>query len=203
MEKFRTIAPCTMLCPVPAVMVSCCGTEEGAKPNIITIAWAGTINSQPPMVSISVRKERYSHPIIKESGEFVINLVDEKNCRALDWCGVRSGKDYDKFAEMNLTAMPAKGLAYAPAIAECPAYLSCKVKQVLEMGSHDVFLAEVVGVEIQDRLFDADGSLHLEDAGLVAYNHGVYQRTQDVLGFFGYSVARPDVLERRMKTYHK
>ena len=203
MEKFRTFDPCTLLSPVPAVMVSCCGTAEGDKPNIITIAWAGTVNSDPPMVSVSVRKERFSHDLIARSGEFVVNLVDEARCRALDYCGVRSGRDTDKFADMGLTTMPAVHMQYAPAIAECPAYLACKVEKVVELGSHDMFIGRVVGVQVRDDLFDEDGSLHLERAGLVGYSHGVYQRNEQVLGFFGYSVARPEVLERRMKSYRK
>ena len=203
MEKFRTFDPCTLLSPVPAVMVSCRGTAEGDKPNIITIAWAGTVNSDPPMVSVSVRKERFSHDLIARSGEFVVNLVDEARCRALDYCGVRSGRDTDKFADMGLTTMPAVHMQYAPAIAECPAYLACKVEKVVELGSHDMFIGRVVGVQVRDDLFDEDGSLHLERAGLVGYSHGVYQKNERVLGFFGYSVARPDVLERRMKPYRK
>ena len=198
---FRTFDPCTLLCPVPAVMVSCRLPEEGATPNIVTVAWAGTVNSDPPMVSISLRKERLSHGIVKASGEFVVNLVDEPRCHALDFCGVKSGRDVDKFAECGLTAMPALSLTHAPAIAECPAYLACKVRQVIELGSHDMFIGEVTGVQVRDDLFAEDGSLHLERAGLVAYNHGIYQRTAEVLGFFGYSVARPDVLERRMQQY--
>lgn len=201
MNSFRTFDPCTLLAPVPAVMVSCAGKEEGARPNIITIAWAGTVNSDPPMVSVSVRKNRFSHHIIKESGEFVVNLVDQERCKAVDFCGVRSGKDVDKWQACGLTPMPAIGMEHAPAIAECPAYLACKVRQVLELGSHDMFIGEVVGVQVRDDLFAADGSLHLEKAGLVAYNHGVYQRTAEVMGFFGYSVARPEVLARRMKQY--
>ena len=201
MENFRTFDPCTLLSPVPAVMVSCCGTAPQDKPNIVTVAWAGTVNSEPPMVSVSIRKSRLSHDIIRDSGEFVVNLVDAERCKALDFCGVRSGREVDKFAHCGLTAMPALNMAHAPAIAECPAYLACKVRQVLELGSHDMFIGEVVGVQVRDDLFDADGSLHLERAGLVAYNHGVYQRSADVLGFFGYSVARPEVLERRMQTY--
>ena len=203
MEKFRTLDPCTLLSPVPAVMVSCRGTAEGDKPNIITIAWAGTVNSDPPMVSVSVRKERFSHDLIARSGEFVVNLVDEARCRALDSCGVRSGRDTDKFADMGLTATPALHMQYAPAIAECPAYLACKVERVVELGSHDMFIGQVVGVQVRDDLFDPDGSLHLERAGLVGYCHGVYQKPEHVLGFFGYSVARPEVLERRMKPYRK
>lgn len=203
MSDYRTFDPCTMLAPVPAVMISCKDTPAEAKPNIITVAWAGTVNSDPPMVSISVRKERYSHDLIANSGEFVVNLVDEKLCRACDFCGVKSGRSVDKFAEMKLSAIPAPSMEHASAIAGAPAYLSCKVRQVLELGSHDMFLGEVVAVQVRDDLFDPDGSLHLESAGLVAYNHGVYQRTAEVLGFFGYSVARPEVFARRMKSYHK
>ncbi len=199
-EEFRTLSPCTLLSPVPAVMVSCRGAE-GEKPNIITVAWAGTVNSAPPMVSISVKRARFSHDLISRSGEFVVNLVDEKHCRELDFCGVKSGQQVDKFAEMKLTPMEAVEMALAPAIRECPAYLSCRVKQVIPLGSHDMFLGEVVGVQVQERLFDPDGSLHLERAGLVCYDHGVYQRAGDVLGFFGYALARPEVLEKRMRGY--
>ena len=201
MHDFRTFDPCTLLSPVPAVMVSCACPEIDPRPNIITIAWAGTVNSDPPMVSVSVRKNRYSHALIHQSGEFVVNLVDPERCKALDFCGVRSGKDVDKWRECGLTAMPALGMDHAPAIAECPAYLACKVRHVLELGSHDMFVGEVVGVQVREDLFREDGSMHLERAGLVAYNHGVYQRTAEVMGFFGYSVARPEVLKRRMKQY--
>ena len=200
-QRYRTFDPCCLLSPVPAVMVSCRAPEPDARPNIVTVAWAGTVNSAPPMVSISLRKERLSHGIIRESGEFVVNLVDEPRCRALDYCGVKSGRDVDKFARCQLTAMPALSMEHAPAIAECPAYLACKVRQVIGLGSHDLFLGEVTGVQVREDLFDADGSLHLERAGLVAYSHGVYQRTAEVLGFFGYSIARPEVLERRMRAY--
>ncbi len=201
MENFRSFDPCTLLSPVPAVMVTVRAPEEDARPNIITVAWAGTVNSDPPMVSISVRKERFSHDMIEKSGEFVINLTDAERCRALDFCGVRSGREVDKFAETGLHAMTADGMAFAPAIAECPAYLACKVRHTLSLGSHDMFVGEVVGVRVREDLFDPDGSLHLERAGLVAYNHGLYQRTAEVLGFFGYSVARPEVLRRRMSAY--
>lgn len=201
-ENFRTFNPCTLLSPVPAVLVSCRGAE-GEKPNLITVAWAGTVNSQPPMVSVSIRKERFSHDLIRRSGEFVVNLVDEAHCRALDWCGVKSGRQFDKFAQCGLTPMPALGMELAPAVEECPAYLACKVRQVLELGSHDMFIGEVVGVQVRDEYFNEDGSLHLERAGLVCYNHGVYQRAEDVLGFFGYSLAGPDAWKRRMKQLGK
>ncbi len=200
MENYRTFDPCNLLSPLPVVMVSC-AEKEGATPNIITCAWAGTVNSDPPMVYVSVRRERYSHGLISASGEYVINLVDENLCKATDFCGVRSGRDVNKFEACSLRPMPAKEMVCTPAIAGAPAYLSCKVKQVIPLGSHDMFLAQVVGVEVRDDLFGENGSLRLDKAGLIAYNHGVYQRTADVLGFFGYSVAREDVLKRRMEQY--
>ena len=203
MSDFRHLDPFTMLSPVPAVMVSCCGVEEGAKPNIITIAWVGTVNSDPPMVSISVQKKRYSYDMIRSSGEFVVNLVGVRQCKAMDYCGVRSGRECDKWADCRYTPVPVKGLDYAPAIAECPGYLACKVRRVIELGSHDMFIGEVVDVGVQESFFDADGSMHLERAELVTKAHGVYQKATDVLGFFGYSVARPDVLKRRMSVYKK
>ena len=135
MADFRTFDPCNLLAPVPAVMVSCRAPEADAKPNIITVAWVGTVNSEPPMMSISVRGNRFSHDLIAKSGEFVVNLVDEAHCKALDFCGVRSGRDVDKWQECHLTPMKALNMDYAPAIAECPAYLACKVVQQLELGS--------------------------------------------------------------------
>ncbi len=190
----------TLLNPEPPVLVSCGGLEN---PNLITIGWTGTICTQPSMVSISVRPERFSHHLIQESGQFAINLPTEALVRSVDWCGVKSGRDVDKWAETGLTPMAAQGMQYAPAIAECPAYLSCKVRQVLSLGSHEMFLGEVVGVSVQEKYFAPDGSLHLEAAHLVGYSHGVYQRCGEVLGFFGYSVANPDVLEKRMAGYWK
>ena len=183
MADFRTFDPCNLLAPVPAVMVSCRAPEADAKPNIVTVAWVGTVNSEPPMMSISVRGNRFSHDLIAKSGEFVVNLVDEAHCKALDFCGVRSGRDVDKWQECHLTPMPALNMDYAPAIAECPAYLACKVVQQLELGSHTMFVGKIVGVLVRDDLFAADGSLHLEKAGLVTYTHGTYQKAADVLGF--------------------
>lgn len=203
MSTFRQLEPFTMLSPVPAVMVSCCDPAEGAKPNIITIAWAGTVNSDPPMVSISVRKERYSYDMIVRSGEFVVNLVGAKQCRAMDYCGVRSGRDTDKWADCHLTPVRLDCMKHAPAIAESPAYLACKVRKTIELGSHVMFIGEVVRVGVQEELFDADGSMHLERAELIAKTHGVYQRTAEVRGFFGYSVARPEVFKRRMSVYKR
>ena len=177
-----------MLYPVPAVMVSC--ARKGEKPNIITVAWAGTVCSDPAMVSISVRKERYSHDIIKETGEFVINLTTRKLARATDYCGVKSGRDVDKFADMHLTAAPSVKIE-APAIAESPVNIECKVTQVLELGSHDMFIAEVMAVNVDESLLDEKGTLHLSDADLIAYSHGRYYGLGDFIGKFGYSVQKP------------
>lgn len=196
--NYTVLSPSAMLNPVPVVLVSCADPENPEKKNMITLAWAGTVNSEPPMVSISVRKERYSHDLIAESGEFVVNLVDEGMCRAVDYCGVRSGKDVDKAAETGLAYMPAEAMKIAPAVCGAPVSLSCKVRQMLELGSHDLFIGEVTGVMVRDDLLDGNGTLHLEKAKLVAYSHGLYQKLGGVMGFFGWSVARPEVLERRM-----
>lgn len=179
--------PGNMLYPLPAVMISC--AEEGKKPNIITVAWAGTVCSDPVMVSISVRKERYSHPIISKTGEFVVNLVTEDLVYATDYCGVKSGRDVDKFKEMNLTPIKIDGVD-APAIAESPLNLACKVKEVRELGSHDMFIAEVVGVTVDDKYMQENGKFELNDAKLVAYSHGEYFKLGEKLGKFGYSVKK-------------
>ena len=192
----QTWRPGNMLYPVPAVMVSVARPDE--KPNIITVAWAGTINSDPAMLSISVRKERYSHAILCETKEFVVNLVSESLVRACDYCGVRSGRDVDKFAQMKLTPVAVEGVT-APAIAESPVNLACRVTQVIPLGSHDLFLARIEQVYVRDDLFDADGSLHMARANLVAYAHGEYFPLSPAPeGFFGYSVAREDVLRRSL-----
>lgn len=176
-----------MLYPVPAVMVSC--RREGEKPNIITVAWAGTICSSPPMVSVSVRRERYSYDILKETGQFVINLVTKDLVFAADYCGVRSGREEDKFVRMNLTQQPSKHIQ-APGIAESPLNLECKVTQIIPLGSHDMFLAEVLGVTVDERYMDKNGKFHLNEAGLAAYSHGEYFELGKRLGKFGYSVAK-------------
>jgi len=199
--SYTVMAPPTLLSPTPVVLVSCADPEHPESRNMITLAWAGTINSEPPMVSISVRKERYSHPMIAKSGEFAVNLVDEKMARAVDFCGVRSGRDTDKAKETGLSYMPADKLKTAPAVAGAPVSLCCRVKQTLELGSHDMFLGEIVSVMIREDLLDGNGSLHLEKAGLIAYSHGLYQTIGNVIGFFGWSVAREEVLQRRMSAY--
>lgn len=176
-----------MLYPVPAVMVSC--GRPGEKPNIITVAWAGTICSDPAMVSISVRKERYSYNILMETGEFVINLVNRRLVRAADYCGVRSGRDVDKFQEMRLTPLPSAKVG-APGIEESPLNLECRVRQVIPLGTHDMFLADVVGVTVDEQYLDEKGTFHLNDSGLVAYSHGTYFELGKKLGTFGFSVKR-------------
>ena len=196
--NYTTLSPSAMLNPVPVVLVSCAAMKEPGKKNMITLAWAGTVNSEPPMVSVSVRKERLSHDMIAESGEFVVNLVDEDMCRAVDFCGVRSGRDVDKAVETGLSYMPAETMAIAPAVAGAPVSLSCKVHRMLELGSHDMFIGEVTAVMVRDDLMDKGGTLHLEKARLIAYSHGLYQKLGDVMGFFGWSVARKEVFERRM-----
>lgn len=179
--------PGNMLYPTPAVMVSC--RREGEKPNIITVAWAGTICSDPAMLSISVRKERYSYDILKETGEFVVNLTSKKLARAADWCGVRSGRDYDKFKEMNLTPLESQKVS-APGIAESPVNIECKVKQTIDLGSHTIFIAEVMCVTVDNKLLDEKGKLDLGKAKLVAYSHGEYFMLGEKVGKFGYSVAK-------------
>ena len=176
-----------MLYPVPAVMVSC--MRPGERPNIITVAWAGTVCSVPAMLSISVRKERYSHSIIEETGEFAVNLVNKELTFATDYCGVRSGRDVDKFREMKLTEQPSRYIS-APGIAESPLILECKVKQQIPLGTHDMFLAEVVGVSVDERYMDEKGTFHLNDAKLTAYSHGTYFELGEALGTFGFSVRK-------------
>ena len=179
--------PGNMLYPIPAVMVSC--GRPGETPNIITVAWAGNICSSPAMLSISVRKERFSYDIIKDTGEFVVNLTSKKLTKATDWCGVRSGRDFDKFKEMSLTPQKSQKIS-APGIEESPVNIECKVKQVIDLGSHDLFIAEVLCVTVDDKLLDDKNRLDLGKAKLVAYSHGEYFMLGEKLGKFGYSVAK-------------
>ena len=182
--------PGNMLYPVPAVMVSC--AKPGQKPNIITVAWAGTICSDPVMLSISVRKERFSHEIISETGEFVVNLTTKDLCRAADFCGVRSGRDVDKFKEMKLTPLKSSRIS-APGIAESPVNIECRVVEVKELGSHDMFIARVEAVTVDERFMDESGRFKLDDARLVAYSHGEYFELGEKIGKFGFSVAKRHV----------
>ncbi len=176
-----------MLYPSPVVMVSC--MREGERPNIITVAWAGTICSEPAMASISVRPERYSHDIIADSREFVINLVNERLVRACDWCGVRSGRDFDKFREMHLSEYNSE-IMKTPAIEESPVNIYCKVKKIEKLGSHDMFISEVMGVTVDESYMDKKGRFALEETGLVAYSHGGYFSLGRELGRFGFSVKK-------------
>ena len=196
---YVSLSPSTLLSPSPVVLVSCADPASPDRKNLVTVAWTGNVNSDPPMASISLKKSRYSHRLVAESGEFVINLVDEPLCRAADFCGVKSGRDLDKAEAMNLRYLPAEGMNVAPALAGTPLSLSCKVRQQIALGSHDLFLGEIVAVRVRADLMDEKGGLHLEKARLVAYNHGLYQKLGPVLGFFGWSVARKEVLKRRMK----
>lgn len=188
--------PGNMLYPLPAVMVSCQRGEE--KPNIITLAWVGTVCSDPAMVSVSIRPERYSHDIIRETKEFVINLTTEELLYATDYCGVKSGRDVDKFKEMHLTPLTSEHIK-APGIAESPVCIECKVVNELELGSHNMFVAEVVGVTVDDSFFDSNGKFLLNDSGLVAYSHGTYFLLGKPLGTFGYSVKKKQKVTRKKK----
>ncbi len=179
--------PGNMLYPVPVVMVSC--KRPGEAANIITVAWAGTVCSDPAMVSISIRPERHSYAIVKESGEFVINLVTKDLAFATDYCGVKSGRDIDKFKEMQLTPFDIPDVS-VPGIAQSPVSIACKVKDILPLGSHDLFLGEVVHVMVEGRLMDEKGKFCLNESELVTYSHGEYFTLGEKLGKFGYSVKK-------------
>lgn len=179
--------PGNMLYPVPAVMVSC--ARENEAPNIITIAWAGTISTNPAMLSISIRPQRYSYDIIKETKEFVVNLVTKELTYATDYCGVKSGSEVDKFKEMKLT--PSKSqVVLAPGIEESPVNIECKVVEIKDLGSHHMFIAEVVSVSVDEKYMDKSGKFNLNSTGLVAYSHGEYFELGENLGKFGYSVQK-------------
>ena len=196
----KTMKPATLLMPLPAVMVSCGSLE---KPNIITIAWTGIVNSTPPMTYISVRKSRYSHDLIAESGEFVINLTTEALTFATDYCGVKSGREVDKFTEMKLTPLAA-GEVSCPMIAESPINLECKVREVHEYPSHDMFVAEIVAVHVDEELIDEKGRFEMEKAGLMAYVHGQYFGIKkQPLGRFGYAVMKPKTKKKISRAAHQ
>ena len=197
--------PGNMLYPLPAVMVSCqypAGKEDvlctnpdlAGKPNIITVAWAGTICTNPPMLSISVRPERYSYHMIETSGEFVVNLTTEQLVRATDFCGVRSGKDIDKFKEMHSYHMIETSGEF---VVNLTTEIECKVREIKPLGSHTMFLADVVNVTVDDAFFDEKNTFHLNDTGLVTYSHGAYFLLGKKLGTFGYSVAKKKAKKRK------
>lgn len=191
----ETWKPGNMLYPLPAVMVST-GDKEG-NTNIITIAWTGTICTNPAMVYISVRPERYSYQMLKDSGEFVINLTTEDLVKATDYCGVRSGKDIDKWEQTGLTKGKAKSLQYAPIIEESPVNIECKVTEVKELGSHHMFLAEVTSVQVDDSYMDEKNKFNLNKTGLLAYSHGEYLGLGKKIGSFGYSVRKKQTKKKR------
>lgn len=184
-----SLKPSTLLSPVPVVLVSCGGTKPGEKLNLITIAWAGTVCSDPPMLSISVRPERHSYELIRSSGEFVVNVPSLRQTRVTDWCGVVSGRDEDKFARTGLT--PGKALVVRPPIVqECPLNIECKVRKTLTLGSHVMFVAEVVAVQASRELMTPSNRLALEHAGLIVYAHGHYYSLGHQIDHFGFSVRK-------------
>jgi len=195
-----SLNPGTMLSPLPAVMVTCGNMEES---NIITIAWTGIINSDPPMTYVSVRPERYSHHLIEESGEFVINVTTEELAAPTDYCGCRSGSKVDKFKTCMLTKIKADKVQ-CPLIGESPVNLECKVTEVRHLGSHDMFMAEIVAVHIDEELMQPDGRIAIEQAGILSYAHSCYLSTgKKPIGKFGFSVMKPKTKKRLAREKHK
>lgn len=180
--------PGNMLYPLPAVLVSTADLKRNT--NILTVAWTGTICSDPAMLYISVRPERYSYHMLKETGEFAVNLTTEKLAYAADWCGVKSGRDVDKWKELNLTRGKAKELTYAPVILESPVNIECKVTEIKELGSHHMFLAEVAAVQVDESYMKKNGKFELNSTGLLAYSHGEYRSLGKEIGRFGWSVKK-------------
>ena len=176
-----------MLYPLPVVMVS--AADKEGRDDIITVAWAGTVCTNPPMVSISIRPERYSYHMIRETGEFVINLTTEELAFATDYCGVKSGRDVDKFKEIGLTREKAEKVK-APMIAEAPVSIECKVKEIRELGSHHMFIAQVAAVHADEKYMDEKNRFDLNRARPIVYSHGEYLGTGKKLGTFGYSVKK-------------
>ncbi|WP_297097094.1 flavin reductase family protein [uncultured Draconibacterium sp.] len=189
--------PGTIVYPLPAVMVSC--GENPEEYNIITIAWTGTINSDPPMCYISVRPGRHSYDIIKRTGEYVINLTTEKLAKATDWCGCRSGRKYNKWEEMNLTPAPAK-MVKAPIIEESPVNIECRVKDIVELGSHHMFISEVVSVSVDDTYMNEEQAFSFSKANPLVYSHGHYFGMGKRIGKFGWSVEKKKTKKKRRKT---
>lgn len=192
--KKRTLKPGTMLNPLPVVMVSC---GSGETSNLITVAWTGIVNSEPPMTYVSVKKTRHSHDLIEKNGEFVINLVNHELVKACDFCGVRSGRNLDKWKETGLTPIPASVVS-SDMILESPVNLECRVHETHSYPSHDMFVAEIVSVHVDESLINGAGKICLEDADLIVYNHGAYMPVQKkILGTFGFSVMKPKTQKRK------
>ena len=175
-----------MLSPVPPALITC---SDGERDNVFTVAWTGIVNTIPPKTYISVRKERYSHDLIKQSGEFVINLPSQHIIRSIDFCGVKSGRELDKFSACKLTREKATKLN-CPMVAESPVSIECKVTDIVELGSHDMFIADIVAVNIDERYIDENGKFHVEKCALAAYAHGQYFALGKKIGSFGYSVKK-------------
>ncbi len=187
-KKHVSWKPGTMIYPLPAALISCGNSPEDY--NIITVSWLGTICSNPPMCSISIRPERHSYELIKNSGEFVINLTNESLAYAADWCGVKSGREFNKFKEMNLTPIKAEKMN-APLIEESPLCIECKVKEIIKLGSHDLFIADVVNVQADSQYIDPmTDTFDLQKAKLIAYSHGHYYRLGEEIGKFGWTVTK-------------
>jgi len=190
-----TWKPGTMIYPLPAVMVSCGAAPE--EYNIITLSWTGTVCTEPAMCYISVRPSRHSYEIIRKTGEYVINLTTSDLAFATDWCGVRSGRDYDKFREMNLTPQKAAEVN-APMIAESPVSIECRVKEIIKLGSHDMFLSDILAVNAAEEYFDSKtGLFRFNDAKPLCYSHGRYYLTGKYIGKFGFSVEKRKIKQRK------
>ena len=185
----------TFIYPIPAVMVSCGTMEES---NIITVAWTGILNTNPAMCYISVRPERYSHDIIKKNGEFAINLTTRQLAYATDWCGVKSGRDVDKFKEMKLTKEKANIIS-VPLIKESPVSVECKVKEIVPLGSHDMFVAEIVAIDADEKYIDEKGAFDIGKCDLIAYANGGYYPLESKIGKFGYSVQKKSKTAKNSK----
>lgn len=191
----------TLLAPEPCVMVSCGGMGEGES-NIITIGWTGIVNTHPPMTYISVRPTRHSYNIIKESGEFAINLTPASLVREADYCGIYTGKKVDKFKQCGFDKEPASEIG-CPIIALSPLVLECRVKEIIPLGTHDMFLSDIVAVDVDESLLDENGKLHLDRAGLSAYMHGEYYALGEKLGKFGFSTDKDAKKARRRASTQK
>ena len=193
--KKQSWKPGTLIYPLPAVLVSC--GESPEEYNLLTVAWTGTVCTNPPMCYISVRKERHSYDIIRRTGEFVINLTTEELARATDWCGVRSGRNENKWEAMGLTPMVTEHVK-APIVAESPLSICCRVRQVVELGSHDMFIADVVGIEADERYIDPEtGKFSLDKAKPIVYSHGEYYTLGELIGHFGWSVRKKRTKQRK------
>ncbi|MFV0398203.1 MAG: flavin reductase family protein [Bacteroidales bacterium] len=189
--------PGTLIYPLPAVLVSCGASPE--EYNLITVSWVGTVNTDPAMCYISVRPSRHSYPILVKNKEFVINLTTKEMAYATDWCGVRSGEEYNKFEEMKLTPIPSK-YVQAPLVEESPVSIECRVREIISLGTHDMFLADVINITVDDRYLDPEtGQFKLSDANLLVYSHGNYYEMGEQIGCFGWSVRKEPKSSRTQK----